>query len=251
MEWFTANQDIAGHAQYLQLSNALKQLPGKEFEVHGHPAVLLDRVTGLSTRVWGWWTSDAPALPCLLWCGEDGWSATVVEPDTLDSEGYEREFWAHRIKLLDLALANALGPYPFLVDLELSIGVAGSFGLGSRHAEITRAMRWGIVQLRAAPARSSATTGTVDTHAHSARSDGEVDAELARHALVPSLRKPAVELSRPPRPSPAADGASPHFALLSGALIHDKEPYPDDSGASRRRTSSELALDQGSGRRRR
>jgi len=83
--------------EFWVLSDALKQCRGRDFEGHRHPAVVVDRATGPSVRVWGWWTQDNPAIPCLLWCGQRGWSATLVEPDELDSPGYELAFWSHRI----------------------------------------------------------------------------------------------------------------------------------------------------------
>lgn len=137
-------------AEYLALSNSLKRLPGTDFEDHDHPAVVLDRATGPTTRVWGWWADNQPPLPCLLWVSERGWSATVVEPDALDSEGYERAFWSHRVNLLDIALACALGPYPTLDELEEQIAIEGAFGFGERGDRLQAAVHWGIVQLRAA-----------------------------------------------------------------------------------------------------
>jgi hypothetical protein len=196
----------AGQAEYLLLSDALKQLPGRAFEGHGHPAVVLDRASGPSVRVWGWWSGESPALPCLVWCGARGWSATVVEPDTLDSEGYEREFWSHRIKLLDLALANALGPYPALEDLELNVAAVANWGLGARATEVKRAMSWGILHLRSARARPTdhGFDGRDPQTVPAADMEGVVDAELARHALIPTLAKARVGLPRK-RPDPSVE----------------------------------------------
>lgn len=182
------NSLSASQAQYLALSAALSEFTGRAFEAHRHPAVLLDRATGPSTRVWGWWAETDPPLPCLLWSGEHGWSATVVEPDDLDSEGYERDFWAHRIKLLDIALANALGPYPTLEDLELRVNGAASFGIGNRDDATRHAMRWGVLQLRAARARFGTPLANPDQC--TVAGSGTVDEELARHALLPTLPKP-------------------------------------------------------------
>ena len=186
-------------AQYLTLSEGLKRLPGSEFEKHRHPAVVLDRATGPDVRVWGWWSGGDGKLPCLLWADALGWSATVVEPDAFDSEGYERVFWSHRIKLLDLALANAIGPCKKLAGLELRVAGDTSFGLDAAWAVPTGALLWGIVQLRAARAHRGHIAGgatvsllptTPDTH-------GVMDDELARHGLFPTLPKRRM-LSRAP-----------------------------------------------------
>jgi hypothetical protein len=128
-----------GVAEYLALSERLKELRGVDFETHGHPAVLLDRTTSARTRVWGWWADGANRDPCLLWASERGWSVTVVEAGALDSEGYERAFWSHRIHLLDLALANALGPFRTLEQLELGVAASDSFGFGDRAGELRSA----------------------------------------------------------------------------------------------------------------
>jgi len=176
--------------QYLSLSDALKRLPGEAFEDHDHPAVLLDRVAGPSVRVWGWWTPGTVQRPCLLWCGDAGWSATVVEPVMFDPSGYELRFWTHRIQLLDVALANALGPYPTLEDLEVHVAAESSFGIGPESPRLRRAVLWGIFELRAARARArghvrdAVPLRDFDTHG------GRVDAELAKHALSPSVPKP-------------------------------------------------------------
>jgi hypothetical protein len=179
-----------GPDEYLCLSDGLKQLRGMDFENHGHPAVVLDRATPASTHVWGWWAAADPKIPCLLWASERGWSATIVEPGALDSEGYERVFWSHRINLLDLALANAIGPFPTLEDLEHNVAANGSFGSGSWAMQLTSAVLWGILQLRAAHAGGQDSTSR-EAHAVEAiaASRCSVDEELARHALVPSLAK--------------------------------------------------------------
>ena len=195
----------AGQAEYMWFSDALKRLPGHSFENHGHPAVVLDRVSGPSTRVWGWWTQGSPALPCLLWCGKRGWSATVVEPDALDSQGYERVFWSHRIKLLDLALANALGPYPRLEDLEMHAAADASFGPGVHGSDVKAAMLWGILQLRSALTTNQGHEGEVRRRHHGAgTSAGIVDEELTRHALIPTLAKLRIG-NRRKRKDPAVD----------------------------------------------
>ena len=122
------NREERKRAQYLQLSECLKRASGQDFERHRHPAVVVDRMTGPEVRVWGWWAGDGD-VPCLLWAGGLGWSAAMVLPDEFDSEGYERAFWSHRIKLLDLALANALGPATTLEDLELQVAGDDTYGL--------------------------------------------------------------------------------------------------------------------------
>jgi hypothetical protein len=180
----------AGPGEYLALSDSLKQLPGVQFETHGHPAVILDRATPSSTLVWGWWAEAAPPVPCLLWASPRGWSATVVEPGAFDSEGYERAFWSHRITLLDLALANAIGPFPTLDRLERTIAVDDSFGAGAWAVQLTSAVLWGVRQLREARSgsRGRASSERRPTPpATAARC--VVDAELALHALVPTLAK--------------------------------------------------------------
>jgi len=181
----------AGPSEYLALSDCLKQLPGADFETHGHPAVVLDRATPDSTRVWGWWAQAEPPVPCMLWASDRGWSATVVEPGAFDSEGYERAFWSHRINLLDLALANAIGPFPTLDRLELNVAVDSSFGAGAWAVQLTSSVLWGVHQLRDAHAGGRASAagasrpGMPITAARCA-----VDPELALHALVPTLAKP-------------------------------------------------------------
>ena len=180
-----------GQSQYLLLSERLKQLPGSKFETHHHPAVIVDLATGPSTRVWGWWTDETegqPALPCLLWAGELGWSATVVEPDVFDSEGYERSFWSHRIKLLDLAIANALGPCPTLEQLELHVAADESFGPSARAGQLRGALLWGILELEAARARSDH-TGALSGPRPTGDLRGTVDEELVAHMLSPAFAK--------------------------------------------------------------
>jgi hypothetical protein len=187
-----------GRAQYLLLSGALMRLPGRTFEVHGHPAVVLDIATGPRTRVWGWWapeTAERPAVPCLLWAGELGWSATAVEPDMFDSEGWERAFWSHRIKLLDLALAGALGPFPTLEDLQLQVTAEADAGPGYRAEEVTGALLWGILRLRAARARQSevAVGARPRLLPPFVVAQGMVDEELSGHDLGPDVVKTRVE----------------------------------------------------------
>jgi hypothetical protein len=187
-------------AQYLLLSEQLKQLPGSTFEIHHHPAVVLDLATGPAMRVWGWWTDESdgrPALPCLLWAGELGWSATVVEPDVFDSEGYERAFWSHRIKLLDLALANALGPCPTLEQLELHVTDEG-LGANACALELRGGLLWGILALEAA--RGTSHDGTAASAAARLPADdmrGTVDEELVAHALSPTLAKAGFDDAQP------------------------------------------------------
>jgi hypothetical protein len=179
-------------AQYLALSESLKRLPGSDFERYAHPAVVLDRATGPGLRVWGWWSGGDRELPCLLWSGELGWSATVVEPDALGSAGYEQLFWAHRVKLLDLALANAIGPCRTLEDLELRVASHADPDADAAWAGPRRALLWGILQLRAARAHRASVVGR-GVHGRPLRAvtgaAGSVDAELVRHGLVPSLPK--------------------------------------------------------------
>ena len=176
------------HTQYLLFSEALKEVPGRQFERHHHPAVVLDRATGPSTRVWGWWTPQHPARPCLLWSSGRGWGTAVVEPDAFDAEGYELAYWSHRIRLLDLALANALGPFATLKDLELHVALS-CFGLGSDGVRHQAALLWGIRHLRAATTSDPSGTVHPSDGPRAARVDGVVDVELARHALVPTLAK--------------------------------------------------------------
>jgi hypothetical protein len=180
-----------GLAQYLLLSEQHKQLPGSSFENHHHPAVVLDLATGPTVRVWGWWTDETdghPALPCLLWAGELGWSATVVEPDVFDSQGYERAFWSHRIKLLDLALANALCPCRTLEQLELHLADE-SLGADSWAPGLRGALVWGVLQLGAARAlhEGGAAPATGPWRADEVR--GTVDEELVAHGLGPMSAK--------------------------------------------------------------
>ena len=196
----------AGQAQYLLLSEQLKQLAGSRFETLHHPAVVLDLATGSSTRVWGWWTDESdghPALPCLLWAGELGWSATVVEPDVFDSEGYERAFWSHRIKLLDLALANALGPYPTLEQLELHVADE-SLGADSWHVELRGALLWGILEQVAAGARDDRIAVSAIRPWSGNDLRGTVDEELVVHGLAPMSAKARLDDAEPGRPGLAA-----------------------------------------------
>jgi len=180
----------ARQSELVMLSDALKQLRGWEFESHAHPAVVLDRATGPSVRVWGWWTVGAPARPCVLWCGQRGWSVAVVEPDVFDSQGYELALWAHRIKLLDLALANAVGPHRRLAELELHVASEPSFGVGPHASSVRDAVLWGILQLRAALARRpDQAVAERQAPASESTRGGVVDEELARHGLVPTLAK--------------------------------------------------------------
>jgi hypothetical protein len=159
-------------AEYLSLSDCLKRLPGSEFETHDHPAVVLDRATGPSTQVWGWWADDESTLPCLVWRSARGWSAAVVEPDELDSEGYERPSWTHRVKLLDLALATAIGPCATIAELESQVAADGSFGFGENAEDVQMAVLSGLVRLRA----THAGHGSVEP----------VELEDARRGLVPT-----------------------------------------------------------------
>jgi hypothetical protein len=174
-----------GAAEYLALSERLKLLRGMDFEQHGHPAVVLDRATSPSTLVWGWWADVRPAIPCILWASERGWSVTVVEAGALDSEGYERAFWSHRITLLDLALANAIGPFPTLEQLELNVAADGSFGLGPWACELREAVLWGIGQLQAVQASRHRGRGT-EPYPGPTGGPCSVDQELSLHGLAPT-----------------------------------------------------------------
>jgi hypothetical protein len=179
-------------AQYQALSQRLKRLAGSEFETYHHPAVILDRATGPEVRVWGWWSGGDSELPCMLWAGDLGWSATVVEPDAFDTEGYERVFWSHRIKLLDLALANCLGPSKTLEDLELRVAGDPTNGLDASWADLQGGLLWGVVQLRAARAHRGRIVGGgagVRPLSPTAGMPGSFDEELARHGLLPTLPK--------------------------------------------------------------
>jgi hypothetical protein len=176
-------------SQYLRLGEGLKRVPGRLYEQHGHPAVILDRATGPGAQVWGWWTGGRPARPCLLWSSRQGWGATVVEPAAVDAEGYERALWWHRVKLLDLALARALGPCPTLEELELKVPSAG-FGRGQDSCGLHRGVLWGIRLLRAAREMDrSARVRHPYRPPQGAGVEGAVDEELARHALIPTLAK--------------------------------------------------------------
>lgn len=174
--------DEASKAEYVALTSALKGCPGELFEQHDHPAVLLDQVTGSPVRVWGWWGNPGRELPCLLWCSSRGWFATVVPAEHAGAPGYELPHWSHRIKLLDRALAQAIGPHASLGLLELHL-LLGSYGTALKDAVL-----WGIVQLRAAHQR----TGRSGTHRHNDDPPGtaaRVDEELARHGLAPTMFK--------------------------------------------------------------
>jgi len=198
------NTSTTRQTEFLMLSDALKQCRGRDFESHHHPAVVFDRATGPLVRVWGWWTQDDPAIPCLLWCGERGWSATLVEPDELDGPGYELAFWSHRIKLLDLALASALGPHPTLGELELHVTADASLPLVQHGSKRNTAMLWGIRQLRLA--RSPHLRRAPESPAPSGAEihGGLIDEELRRHALIPTLAKPRV-LDNRKHKDPAVD----------------------------------------------
>lgn len=181
-------------AEYLALSDRLKHLRGSEFETHGHPAVVLDRATSPTTRVWGWWADAETPVPCVLWASERGWSVTAVEAGDLDSEGYERAFWVHRVALLDLALANAVGPFPTLEELELNVAADGSFGFGSWGEELRAAVLWGVRQLRVARARGRRARGD-EAPAQISGARCSVDQELVRFGLVPNLAKSRREVA--------------------------------------------------------
>lgn len=179
-------------SEFLTLSDALKHRRGDEFETHDHPAVIFDRATGPTVRVWGWWTRTTPRVPCLLWSSERGWSATAVEPTEIDGPGYELPHWSHRIRLLDTALANSVGPHLTLALLELYIASDSTLPLGPLGAPIPEALQWGIAGLRSARAHPHNLHAVGTTLATSGPNTpaGTVDAELVRHALVPTLAKP-------------------------------------------------------------
>lgn len=177
------------HTPHRRFSVALKVIPGRLYEQHRHPAVILDRATGPGTHVWGWWTGGSPARPCLLWSAGRGWGATVVEPEVVGADGYEHASWSHRIKLLDLALARALGPCPTLQELELQVPSTG-FGRGRDGDELSVGLLWGVRLLRAAHSwHRGAESRPWRTLPQLGRTEGAVDEELARHALVPTLVK--------------------------------------------------------------
>ncbi|MBO9522150.1 MAG: hypothetical protein J7518_11490 [Nocardioidaceae bacterium] len=206
--------------EYLMLSDALKRLPGTEFERHGHPAVVLDRATRTSVRVWGWWSESG--LPCLLWAGALGWSITVVGPDELDSEGYERPFWSHRIKLLDLALANSIGPCRNLEELELRVASDPTFGLDPDWVGLRQSLLWGIVQLRVARAHRGQLLGASVRPLTTAGMHGETDEELARYGLLPTAPKPRTTLTPMGRPRRAAKVVRERQPALSPATSVDQ-----------------------------
>jgi len=212
-------------AEYLHLSDALKQLRGVEFETHDHPAVVIDVATPPATRVWGWWAdAQEPGqqpVPCVLWATERGWSATIVEAGELDGAGYERAFWSHRIGLIDLSLANALGPFPTLEELELNVAAEGSFGFGTWAVQLRSAVLWGILQLRAARAQGRRTTPDEVPLVQGVSCS--VDDELARHGLVPTLAK-AIWSDDPP----GNDGLEILLqAVLQARRGVDTVPFPE------------------------
>jgi len=178
--------------ELLSLGEDLKRCRGKEYEDHDHPAVLVDRATRPSVRVWGWWADTEPRLPCILWSSERGWSATVVEPDDIDGPGYEMAYWSHRVKLLDLALANALGPYRTLPALELHVAGDTTPPILDPHGfQVRQALLWGIVQLRAARAQKQH-TGVAEVwqiKIGESFQTAAIDDELRKHALAPTLAK--------------------------------------------------------------
>jgi hypothetical protein len=177
------------HTQYLLFSEVLKDIPGRQYEQHRHPAVIFDRVTGPGTQVWGWWTRGTPARPCLLWSGGRGWGATVVEPEVDGADGFERASWSRRIRMLDRALEYACGPYPSLEELEVQVPSAG-LDLGRGGGELAGGLLWGVRRLRAAHLTDRSTdSSTKHGFLLEAWIDGTVDEELARHALIPTLAK--------------------------------------------------------------
>ena len=179
-------------AEFLSLGDDLKRCRGQEYEDHDHPAVLMDRATNPSVRVWGWWADTEPRLPCILWSSERGWSATVVEPDGIDAPGYELAYWSHRVKLLDLALANALGPFRTLTSLELHVAGDTTPPILDPHAfHLREALLWGIVQLRAARVQEPY-PGVAEVSLATVRGPvgaGRIDDELTKHALAPTIAK--------------------------------------------------------------
>jgi hypothetical protein len=176
---------------FLLFSELLEDIPGREYEQHRHPAVILDRAMGPGTQVWGWWTRGRPARPCLLWCGERGWGAAVVDPQLLGLGPYEHASWPHRIRMLDRALATALGPYPTLDELERHIPSAG-LDHGRDDCDISAAVSWGVRTLRAARMTNRRVGRRLPREFPlGAEIHGELDEELARHALIPTLAKAA------------------------------------------------------------
>lgn len=183
-----------GMAQYFLLGDLLKLLPGSVFEQHTHPAAVLDLATGPGTSVWGWWSTGADgeaSVPCLLWAGELGWSATTVEPDLFDTDGYERSFWSHRIKLLDLAIANAIGPFPTLEELQYRVAEDAALDVGCRSAAVTGSLLWGIAQQQRAQARVAAGVTMSGFPAIAAR--GAVGEDLEALRLSPDRAKVRLE----------------------------------------------------------
>jgi hypothetical protein len=189
-------------AQYLLLSDLLMLVPGVTFARHPHPAAVLDLATGPRTSVWGWWSEPfdgEPPVPCLLWVGELGWSVTTVEPDVFDTEGYECSFWSHRIKLLDLAIANATGPLPTLDALRRRVSDDLDPRLGERAAALGGALLWGILQQQAAQTRLGEVVGDPGTPAPATRGvvngivKGTVDDALDQEQLGPDRVKLRLE----------------------------------------------------------
>jgi hypothetical protein len=185
-------------AQYLLLSGLLMLVPGVAFERHRHPATILDLATGPRTSVWGWWSEPVdgePPVPCLLWAGDLGWSATTVEPDVFDTEGYERSSWSHRITLLDLAIANATGPLPTLEALRRRVSDDLDPNLGDRAVALGGALLWGIVQQQAARTRLGDVAGDPSIRPSAIRGSvrGTVDDALDREQLGPDRVKIRLE----------------------------------------------------------
>jgi hypothetical protein len=124
---------------------------------------------------------------------ELGWGATTVEPDVFDAEGYECPSWSHRIKLLDLAVANATGPFPTLEALRRRVNDDIDPHLGDRAVALGGALLWGILQQQAARTRLGDVTG--DPGIPTAAVRGAVDDALDRAQLGPDRVK--IRLERP------------------------------------------------------
>jgi hypothetical protein len=182
--------------EYLVLSGLLTVVPAGTCARHRHPAHVLDLATGPRTSVWGWWAEpvggESP-VPCLLWAGELGWSAAAVEADTLDGRGYATSSWSQRATLLDLALANATGPFRTVDQLCQRVSDDVHPDLGDRSAAVAGALLWGILQQQAARTR----LGHVATGSRVPRVAvrGVVDDALDRGHLSPDRVK--VRLERP------------------------------------------------------